>query len=237
MYYYGYNYSTSYVIGYLLVFIGFIITVGAQVLVSSNYSKYKKIKSSNGIRGSEVARKILDENGLGHVKVVSVRGKLTDHYDPREKVVRLSNDIYNGDSIASVAVASHECGHAIQDKEGYRFLRIRSGIIPLVNICDRLGYFVIFLGLILGYFNLAIFGFILLCSILVFQLVTLPVEFNASKRAKVEIDKLNLADRGTQDGVKNMLFAAAMTYVASVANTIMQLLRMLLIILDRRDRD
>ena len=130
MYYYGYNYSTSYVIGYLLVFIGFIITVGAQVLVSSNYSKYKKIKSSNGIRGSEVARKILDENGLGHVKVVSVRGNLTDHYDPREKVVRLSNDIYNGDSIASVAVASHECGHAIQDKEGYRFLRIRSGIIP-----------------------------------------------------------------------------------------------------------
>lgn len=235
--YYNYGYSMAYVVGYLLVFIGFIITLGTQIMVNSSYSKYKKINNSKRVSGRDAARRILDENGLTNIDIVETRGNLTDHYDPTRKVVRLSTEIYNGTSIASVAVAAHECGHAIQDKEGYRPLKIRSAIIPTVNLCNRIGYFVIFLGLILGYFNLAIFGLILMSAILVFQLVTLPVEFNASGRAKKQIDKLNIIEKKEQDGVSNMLTAAAMTYVASVINTILQLLRMLLIILDRNDRE
>ena len=235
--YYNYGYSMSYVIGYLFVFIGFVITLGAQILVNSSYSKYKKVNNNSGISGKDAARKILDDNGLNNIDIVETRGNLTDHYDPSRKVIRLSTDIYNGTSIASVAVAAHECGHAIQDKEGYKPLKIRSSIVPVVNLCNRLGYFVIFLGLILGYFNLAIFGLILMSAILIFQLVTLPVEFNASNRAKKQIDKLNIIEKEEQNGVSNMLTAAAMTYVASVINTILQLLRMLLIILDRDRRE
>lgn len=235
--YYNYGYSISYVIGYLFVFIGFVITLGAQILVNSSYSKYKKVNNNNGISGRDAARKILDDNGLNNIDIVETRGNLTDHYDPSRKIIRLSTDIYNGTSIASVAVAAHECGHAIQDKEGYKPLKIRSSIVPVVNLCNRLGYFVIFLGLILGYFNLAIFGLILMSAILIFQLVTLPVEFNASNRAKKQIDKLNIIEKEEQNGVSNMLTAAAMTYVASVINTILQLLRMLLIILDRDRRE
>ena len=235
--YYNYGYSMSYVIGYLFVFIGFVITLGAQILVNSSYSKYKKVNNNNGISGRDAARKILDDNGLNNIDIVETRGNLTDHYDPSRKVIRLSTDIYNGTSIASVAVAAHECGHAIQDKEGYKPLKIRSSIVPVVNLCNRLGYFVIFLGLILGYFNLAIFGLILMSAILIFQLVTLPVEFNASNRAKKQIDKLNIIEKEEQNEVSNMLTAAAMTYVASVINTILQLLRMLLIILDRDRRE
>lgn len=235
--YYNYGYSISYVIGYLFVFIGFVITLGAQVSVNSNYSKYKRVNNNRGISGKDAARKILDDNGLNNIDIVETRGNLTDHYDPSRKIIRLSTDIYNGTSIASVAVAAHECGHAIQDKEGYKPLKIRSSIVPVVNLCNRLGYFVIFLGLILGYFNLAIFGLILMSAILIFQLVTLPVEFNASNRAKKQIDKLNIIEKEEQNGVSNMLTAAAMTYVASVINTILQLLRMLLIILDRDRRE
>lgn len=234
--YYSYGYDLSYVIGYLFVIIAFVITLGAQILVNSSYSKYKKCDNGKNVTGFDTARKILDENGLNDIDIVEVRGNLTDHYDPTRKVVRLSHDIYSGTSVASVAVAAHECGHAIQDKEGYTFLRIRSAIVPTVNLCSRLGYIVIFLGLILGYFNLAIFGFILLCAILVFQLVTLPVEFNASNRAKKQIKDLGIIDDRVQDGVSNMLMAAAMTYVASVASTLLQLLRMLLMILNRDDR-
>ena len=235
--YYNYGYSMSYVIGYLFVFIGFVITLGAQISVNSNYSKYKRVNNNRGISGKDAARKILDDNGLNNIDIVETRGNLTDHYDPSRKIIRLSTDIYNGTSIASVAVAAHECGHAIQDKEGYKPLKIRSSIVPVVNLCNRLGYFVIFLGLILGYFNLAIFGLILMSAILIFQLVTLPVEFNASNRAKKQIDKLNIIEKEEQNGVSNMLTAAAMTYVASVINTILQLLRMLLIILDRDRRE
>ena len=187
--------------------------------------------------GREAAERLLHANGIYDVTVQHVAGNLTDHYDPSRKIIRLSTDIYNGTSIASVAVAAHECGHAIQDKEGYKPLKIRSSIVPVVNLCNRLGYFVIFLGLILGYFNLAIFGLILMSAILIFQLVTLPVEFNASNRAKKQIDKLNIIEKEEQNGVSNMLTAAAMTYVASVINTILQLLRMLLIILDRDRRE
>ena len=231
--YYGYYYDPTYV----LVIIGFFITILAQAWVNSSYSKYKKINNNEGMTGREVARKILDENGLANVSVAEVSGNLTDHYVPTKKQVNLSTDIYRDSSIASIAVAAHECGHAIQDQVGYSFLRIRHRLVPTVNLCSKLGYLVIFIGFIFGFFEIAMIGFILLCAILLFQLVTLPVEFNASKRAMEELKRLNIADTNSQSGVKKMLSAAAMTYVASLASTLLQLLRMLLIILSRRRDD
>lgn len=229
--YYGYSYDST----YILVIIGAIITLLAQVFVNSSYNKYKQRINNNSITGRDVARRILDANGLSDVSVVEVAGTLTDHYDPTKKTVNLSTDIYKDSSIASVAVAAHECGHAIQDKDGYTFLRIRHKLVPTVNLCSKLGYLVIGIGLLFGTYNLAMFGLILLCAILLFQLVTLPVEFNASKRAVEQLRFLNLADDIDQNGVKSMLSAAAMTYVASLASTLLQLLRLFIIISSRRD--
>ena len=217
------GYNLGYYSGYVFILIGFVITMGAQLLVKGNYSKYKKIDNSSNSKGYEVARKILDANGLKNIKIEQVSGDLTDHYDPTNKVVRLSTDIYNGTSIASMAVAAHECGHAIQDKDNYKFMRIRSSIVPMVNL--------------LGFFNLAMIGLILLGAVLLFQLITLPVEFNASSRAKKQIDILNLGDNKTATGISKMLTAAALTYVASVINTLFQLLRMFLMILGNRRRN
>ena len=231
--YYSYGFDWT----YILVIIGLVITLIAQAKVNSSYSKYSNVSSSKGICGKDIARKILDENGLHNVEVKEVAGKLTDHYDPKKKTVNLSTNIYKDSSIASVAVAAHECGHAIQDQEGYTFLRIRHMIVPTVNICSKLGYIVIMIGFFAGYFEIAMIGFLLLCAILVFQLITLPVEFNASSRAKLELQKLNLIDERGSDGVSSMLSAAAMTYVAALASTLLQLLRMLLIILGRRRDD
>ena len=230
---YGYYYDPT----YILVIIGAIITLIAQIGVKGSYSKYKRINASKMITGREVARRILDANGLDNVQIKEVAGTLSDHYNPSDKTVNLSTDIYKDSSIASIAVAAHECGHAIQDKVGYKLLRFRHSIIPTVNICSKLGYIVVVIGLLFGSFNLAMIGLFLLCTILVFQLVTLPVEFNASHRAREELIKLNLADKGDDSGIKSMLFAAAMTYVASVASTLLQMLRMLLIILNSRRSD
>lgn len=231
--YYSYYYDAT----YLLVIIGALITTVAQMMVKSSYSKYKRVSDTRGITGREVARKILDANGLSDVTVNEVAGTLTDHYNPTKKEVNLSTDIYKDSSVASIAVAAHECGHAIQDKVGYAFLRIRHKLVPTVNLCSKLGYVVIFLGLVLGTYKLAMFGLILLGAILLFQLVTLPVEFNASKRALEQLESLNLTDNEDRSGVKKMLTAAAMTYVAAVASTLLQLLRMLLIINSRRRND
>ena len=223
----------GYSVGYGFVIIGFLITLGAQALVKGNYSKYKKIDNSKRMTGASVARKILDENNLKKIRVEEVSGELTDHYDPSSKVVRLSTDIYSGNSIASMAVAAHECGHAIQDRDNYKAMRIRSNLVPVVNLCDRLGYIVITIGLVAGFFNVALVGLIMLGSVLLFQLVTLPVEFNASSRAKKQINMLGLGDKKTENGISKMLTAAALTYVASVINTLFQLLRLLLTILSR----
>ena len=219
---------------YILVIIGAGITMLAQALVTGRYNKYKEISSSGKTTGKEIARKILDANGLEKVKVQQVQGELTDHYDPTNKTVNLSTRIYNESSIASVAVAAHECGHAIQDKVGYNFLRIRHNLVPTVNICSKLGYLVIFIGLLAGYFNIAMIGLILLGAILVFQLVTLPVEFNASSRAKKQLKELGLVNQPDSDGVSDMLFAAALTYVAALASSILQILRLFLMITSRK---
>lgn len=229
--YYSYYYDWT----YILVIIASLITLGAQAWVNSSYNKYKRVNENRKITGKDVARKILDANGLSGVKVLEVAGTLTDHYDSTKRCVNLSTDIYKDSSIASIAVAAHECGHAIQDKVGYTFLRIRHKLVPTVNLCSKLGYVVIFIGLLFGTYNLAMLGLVLLGAILLFQLVTLPVEFNASKRAMEQLRILGLTDDIEQNGVKNMLTAAAMTYVASLASTLLQLLRLLLIINNRRD--
>lgn len=220
----------------LLMIIGFILVLVAQVKIDSAYSKYRKVKNSRGLTGSEVARAILNANGLSNIEVYETSGKLTDHYAPSKKLIKLSTDIYNGTSIASMAVAAHECGHAIQDKEGYTFFRIRSALVPVVNFISYLGYFGLIVSLIgglTGYIKLSI---LILFATVVFQLVTLPVEFNASNRGKKELDTLNLSYDNDQQGISKVLSAAAMTYVASLLSSLLQLLR-LIIILGNRDRD
>ncbi len=222
--------------GYGLVIIAFLITLLADIYLRTRYSKYKKINVKSGLTGAEVAREILKNNGLENVYVVETKGYLTDHYDPRAKVVRLSTDIYNGDSIASVSVAAHECGHAVQDKEGYFFLRFRSFLVPIVNFSSKFGYLAVLIGLIFGAMNLAWVGIFLLVAILLFQLITLPVEFNASRRGKIFLTKLKIVDQSERSMASSMLGAAAMTYVASLISTLLELLRLVLIVMGN-DRD
>ncbi len=226
--YYDYN---------IIIFIvTLLITLGAQAYISLKYSSTRKIRATSGLSGRDVARKILDANGLENVRIAEVTGELTDHYDPRNKTVNLSSNIYNGTSVASYSVASHECGHAIQDKDGYLFLKIRSSIVPLVNFSSRAGYFAILFGLIFSWMDLLFIGIIFEAVILLFQIITLPVEFNASHRALGELEKLNLVTESEHSKAKGMLIAAALTYVASVATAILEILRLLLIFSSRDDR-
>lgn len=228
--YYGFGSATE----IMLLLVGTLVVVFAQIKVKSAYSKYLGIKCEKNLAGCEVARKILDNAGLKNVHVVEIKGQLTDHYDPKQKVVRLSTDIFHGNSIASVAVAAHECGHAIQDKDNYSFMKIRSNLVPIVNFVNKFGYIATIIGLIAGIFDIIICGIVMLLATLLFQVITLPVEFNASNRAKKIINELNLASKKEQNGVSIMLSAAAFTYVAGVINTLFQMLR-LLIRLNNRD--
>jgi len=218
----------------ILILIGLIISLIAQGIVTSSYSKYKKTLNSKDLTGFEVARKILDKNGLQDIMILETKGNLSDHYDPTRKVIKLSTDIYHGSSIASAAVASHECGHAIQDKVGYKPMRIRSKIVGTVNICTNLGYIAIAIGALFSY-QLVEIGIILLASILIFQLITLPVEFNASSRALQELENLNLINKEDKGKAKGMLTAAAFTYVASLITSFLQILRLVLIFSGRDD--
>ena len=194
-----------------------------------------KEESKVGMTGQEVARKILDENGLKEVYVTEVRGNLTDHYDPGRKVIRLSTDIFHGTTIASASVAAHEVGHALQDKENYSFMKFRSMMFPLVNISSYGGYFAIIIGIIFGIIDLIWLGIALEIIILLFQLVTLPVEFNASSRAKEKLKQYDLLDSNELEGSSKMLRAAALTYVASVITTLLQVLRLVIMFTGRRN--
>ena len=207
----------------------------AQIFISINYNKYKGILNNKKISGQETARKLLDSNNLENIYVVATNGNLTDHYDSSRKVIRLSKDIYNNESIASIAVAAHECGHAIQDKDGYFFMRLRSFIYPIVKIGTMTSYVIIFLGAIFEAINIIYLGIALVGLGLLFQLVTLPVEFDASKRALEEIKRLDLVSDDELLGVKRMLTSAAFTYVAGVLSSILELLRLILIFSDRKD--
>jgi len=229
------DYSDYMVINYALPFLGFIITFIAQMYVNNSYNKYKYQSLRKKTTGAEVARNILDINGLKDIKVIEIKGNLTDHYDPSKKVVSLSSDIYNGDTIAAASVAAHECGHAIQHKEGYLFLKIRSSIVPFVNFSTKIGYLIVIIGLIFSFPKVALIGLILLLAMLLFQLITLPVEFNASSRAKKQLINLNIIYNDELSDSSTMLNAAALTYVASLITTLLQILRLALIVFGRRD--
>lgn len=220
---------------YGLTFISLIITLGAQLFVNGSYSKYKKVRNQKGITGREAAREILDRNGLNDVKVVETRGTLSDHYDPRSRTVALSSEIYHGTSVAGISVAAHECGHAIQDKDGYFFMRIRASLIPIVNFSSYAGYIAIVIGFAFGALNLVWLGILFEIAILLFQIITLPVELNASSRALKLVKEYNFFTSRELGQGKVMLSAAAMTYIASVASTLIQILRLVLMIGRRND--
>lgn len=222
------------VLNILLYMLVIVIPLIAQLTISLSYRKYKKIDNDNDLEGFEVARKILDANGLEKVYVVEVAGDLTDHYDPTRKTIRLSKDIFHGKTIAAAAVAAHECGHAIQDKVNYTPMRIRSLIVPVVNLTSYFSWIVIMIGLFTQYFKIFLIGIALISIGLIFQLITLPVEFNASKRAKEELKKLNLVSNRESEGIAKMLWAAAMTYVAGVLTSILEILRLILIFNDNK---
>ena len=215
-------------IGIILILIATMITAGASGFIRLNYNKYKKVGVKSKKTGYDVAREILDRNNLSHVLILEVEGELSDHYDPTKKVVKLSHDIYHGDSIASVSVASHECGHALQDKEGYAFLKFRNNIVPLVNFSSKIGYVAIMAGIILSMVNLIWIGIAFEVVILLFQLVTLPVEFDASARALKKIEEYHMVTTDEHAGAKKMLTSAALTYVAGVVSTLLEILRLVL---------
>ena len=220
---------------YGLAVISILITMGAQAFITSSYNKYSKVNTTKGLTGEEVARKLLDKHGLQDIKVVQTSGYLSDHYDPKARVIRLSESIYSKSSVAAVSVACHECGHAIQDKNNFIFLRIRSSLVPVVNLCSYAGYLAIILGGILSMMGLIWAGIIAEMVILFFQLVTLPVEFDASKRGLREVKEEGFLTESELSGGKVMLTSAALTYVASVATAIIQVLRLVLIYGRRND--
>ena len=217
-------------IGTIFVALAAILAIWAQTKVQTTYRRYKKIPNRKGITGYQVAREILDNEGLRDIAIYEVKGQLSDHYNPGKKTINLSTDIYHGTSIAALAVAAHECGHAIQYKEKYIPISLRNAILPVANIGQYLGWIAIVLGLAIGHTNIAWVGFLLMCGILFFQLVTLPVEFNASSRALGILNTYYLDDT-EYIGAKKMLSAAAMTYVASMISTLMSILRIFLMII------
>lgn len=221
-------------IEYGLIIISVIISAAAQFFINHNYKKYSKESNNYNVSGYETARRILDNNGLEHIKINQVSGTLSDFYDPQSKTVNLSDGVYNAKTVAAVSVAAHECGHAIQDKNGYLFLKIRRKLVPLVNIASYVGYIAVAVGFAFSALKLVELGILFEVIIFLFQVITLPVEFNASRRALKQIKELELLEQKEYKGGKKMLTSAALTYVAGVVSALAQVLRLVLI-LRRRD--
>lgn len=214
-----------------------IIPLAAQGFLMSTFSKYKTVRASSNMTGFEVARRILDANGLQHVAIEEAHGKLSDHYDPRTKTVRLSTDILRRPSVASVAVAAHEVGHAIQHAQNYGPLLLRSKLVPVVNIANRVGFLAVIMGIMLEAFVIAEIGIVLISALFIFQLITLPVEFNASARAMESLTSMNiLYSNEEQRGARKVLTAAALTYVAGLIVALLQLLRFAAMVSGSRGR-
>jgi uncharacterized protein len=214
-----------------LIYFGIIILVPivAQFMVRSAYNKYSKVTSSTGMTGAEVARRILDDNGLYQVHVEEVRGHLSDHYDPRSKTVRLSSNNYHGHSLAATAVSAHEVGHAIQDQQDYSFLRIRHALVPVASIGSNFAWIFILIGIFASLSGMILLGIIMMAAAVIFQIVTLPVEFNASNRAMDQVVSLGIIRNDEERETKRVLNAAAMTYVAAAAVAVLELARLILI--------
>jgi Zn-dependent membrane protease YugP len=205
--------------------------------VYANYNKYSQVQSRSCITGAEVARRILNANGLNHVAVQHVGGELSDHYDPGSKVIRLSDTVFDSTSLAAVAVAAHECGHAIQDAEEYQPMRIRSMIAPVANVATQISWIFLFAGIILGFFNLSMLGAYIFGAVVIFQLVTLPVELNASSRALHILENDGILANDEMPGAKKVLSAAALTYVAALVTAIVSMIRLILMaLMYRRNR-
>ena len=207
----------------------------ASINIKRTYNKYKKVLNKNGMTGSIVARQILDNNGLTNVAVYEQNGILSDHYDPTKKAVVLSSDIYKGATVAGMAVAAHECGHAVQDQVNYPWMRFRTAIVPIVNIGERLAYIILFISLILAWYELTILAIILTGLGLVFQLITLPVEVNASARAIRMLQEYGMVDRSEYRGAKKVLKSAALTYIAGVLSSALNIVYLFLRFGSRRD--
>ena len=210
-----------------------LISASAQFKIKAAFSKYSKVSSVNGYTGAKVARMLLDDAGLFDIPVEQVGGKLTDHYDPSKRVMRLSGEVYNGTSVAAIGVAAHETGHALQDKERYAPLKIRNAIVPAVNFSSNASWLLFLAGIILSIQPLIFVGIILFSAVVVFQLITLPVEFNASSRALTILESRNILYGDEIKGAKSVLSAAAMTYLSAALMAISQLIRLLILSRDR----
>ena len=217
----------------ILVVPALLFAAWAQAQVSGAYNRYSRVRVSRGMTGAMAARRILDDNGLSGVRVERVAGKLSDHYDPGERVVRLSAGVYDSDSVASLGVAAHECGHAVQHATHYAPLTFRNAIIPITNFGSKLSIPLIIVGLFLSG-TLVDIGLLLFSLVAVFQLVTLPVEFNASSRALATLENGNFLDRRELEGARKVLRAAALTYVAALLVSVAQLMRLILLFGNRR---
>ena len=219
----------------LIVLPALVFTIWAQMKVNSTFNRYSKIYTSGRLTGAEAARRILDANGLYDVKIERVHGSLTDHYDPKKNVIRLSETVHDVSSVAAVGVAAHETGHAIQHARGYFPIRVRMAIIPVTRIGSMLSMPLFIIGLLLASSPFILLGILLYSLITVFQLVTLPVEFNASRRAMQTLESQGILYKEELDGAYSVLSAAAMTYVAALATSLIQLLRLIKMFTDRRD--
>ena len=218
---------------YILVIIGAIISLIASMNVKSTFNRYDEYNSRSGLTGAMAAQEILRAAGITNVRIERVSGNLTDHYSPKEGVLRLSDSVYNSTSVAAIGVAAHECGHAMQYDEEYFPIKIRAAVIPIANIGSALSWPIILLGLFLGATGLMQLGVVLFSLVVVFQLLTLPVEFDASARALRTLRERNMLESSELTGARKVLTAAALTYVAALLTSILQLLR--LVLLTRRD--
>lgn len=230
-YYYGFDFSYL-----VLVVPAILLGLWAQARVQSTYARYSQVRAVRGITADQVARRILDANGLRDVSIQRIAGSLTDHYDPRERVVRLSETVYGSPSIAAIGVAAHEVGHAVQHATGYAPLKLRTAIVSVTNIGSTLSMPLILIGILLNSSRLALVGVALFGLVAVFQLVTLPVEFNASSRALATLDGMDILGREELGGARQVLTAAALTYVAALIQSLAQLLRLLLLVGGNRRR-
>ena len=237
MYGYGYVYGLDPTI--ILVLIGVALSLWAQGRVNSTFSRYSRVRSMTGMTGAEAARRLLNAQGIYDVTVQQIAGELTDHYDPRTKTVNLSQSVYGATSVAAIGVAAHECGHAMQDNEGYAPLRFRSVLVPVANFGSSLSWPMILLGLVFGGLGspLVEIGILMFSLAVLFQLVTLPVEYNASARAVRLLDAQGILAGEEVNGTRKVLNAAALTYVAAAATSILQLLRLIILFGGRNRRD
>ena len=224
---------------WILVIIGAVLSMAASAKVNSTFNKYSKVRSMTGMTGEDAAKRLLNSQGIYDVTVRPVKGQLTDHYDPRTKTVNLSESVFHSTSVAAIGVAAHECGHAMQDNVGYVPLKLRGAIVPVANIGSQAAFPLIIIGVLIGGMGspLVNIGLILFSQAVIFQLITLPVELNASRRAITLLDQVGILGGQEVNQTRKVLGAAALTYVAALAASVLQLLRLVILFGGRRDND